>query len=189
MKRLAFLVYLAAQLVLTSGREISQAQTNFDKTALDFYAGERFPFAANFDFSLPSNYRPDAREDIVTYSGEFEGNSHYKGDRRFNAFQTRYHIAIAIQSRSDVSVAWSCQQKENTSDRWQEEVPKMTVVNAKYGSFLVWGDMVLESKTEQKIATKPFIALFVERVEDNAKGILLLGRYEGPVFLARSVKK
>jgi hypothetical protein len=151
----------------------------------DFYAGTDFPFGAHSNFSVPNDYLPDVHEDYRTYSGTFKGSSEYADDRRFNAFETSYRVIISIRFRTDVSVEWICAQRANDSSEWREESPKMFVKDARYGPLMVWGNMYFTSQDGKQLTTKPFLALFVEKTSAHARGILLLDRHEGPVFLKR----
>jgi len=159
---------------------------NDNEKYLDYYAGEDFPSGAISHFSLPNRYIPDSSKSPSSYSGRFIGKSSYNGDRRFDPFDVAYRIDIDIKNRSEVFIIWDCKFHKKGSSSWISENPEMKVKNAKYGRDLVWGDMFFLGDDGVSYVTRPFLALFViDSGNNNKRGILLIDRSEGVVFLDR----
>lgn len=161
------------------------AQVNGSSDAFrDFVAGEKFPESSHAYVQLPPGYQPDLRMAVSEYSGTYQGITAFGGDRRYEPFETSYKIQIRVQSRSDIAVDWQCQVRKAGNREWTKEDPPMAVKHGQFGSGVVWGDMYFKASSEERV-TAPFLAAFVKRAEDGASGLVLFGRYEGPVFLRR----
>lgn len=171
-------------LALVGGGLLVAQVTNSNDGFRDFVAGEKCPEPTHAYFQLPPGYQPDLRAQVTEYSGTYEGVGNYAGDRRYDPFETSYEIQVRVRSRSDIAVDWQHQVRKSGGQEWSREQPSMAIKRVQFGSGLLWGDMYFTASTEQRV-TAPFLAAFVKRSEDSAPGLILFGRYEGPVFLRR----
>lgn len=177
--------WLLPALVIVSASGVSGENVPESEEFLDYLAGTNFPSGLHFTIPLPAEYRLDLRQNIYEYNGNYQGVSRYKGDRRYDAFDSSYSVAIRIVDRSNIIVDWHCAQRNAESNSWSDEAPQMNVQGARYGSRMVWGDMFFVSAEGIQRITRPFVGVFVETAKEHTRGLLLFGRYEGPVFLPR----
>jgi hypothetical protein len=175
---------IAGPFALIWGGVLLAQITSSDDAFRDFAAGEKFPESTHAYVQLPPAYQPDLRTQVNEYSGTYQGMAAFVGDRRYEPFETSYKIQIRVRSRSDIAVDWHYQVRKAGTREWTKEDPSMAVKHGRFGSGLVWGDMCFKGASEEHVPA-PFLAAFVKRPEDGAIGLILFGRYEGPVFLRR----
>jgi len=121
--------------------------------------------------------------------GVYEGKGSHTGDRRFGPYERLYRIRIQSrdsgQTVSPVEVDWwSKTEKWDGNDGSTADVVKFSVQDAKSNGSQIWGSMVATVSGKSQGPQFPFWAMPAEK-EDGTKGIVLFGRYEGPVFLKK----
>lgn len=121
--------------------------------------------------------------------GTYDGIGKHSGDRRFGFFERQYRIRIrttdSSQKVSPVDVEWwSKTENWGSNDGSTADLAKFSVRDAKSNGSQIWGTMFASVAGKDQGPQFPFLAMPAEK-EDGTKGILLFGRYEGPVFLKK----
>lgn len=153
---------------------------------MDWHYGTEMRF---INHSEVSGVRTVWLSEIKELDGVYEGKGSHSGDRRFGSYERLYRIRIRArdsgQTVSPVDVDWwSKTEKWSGHDGSTADLVKFCVKNANSNGSQIWGSMVASVDGKDQGAQFPFWAMPAER-EDGTKGILLFGRYEGPVFLKK----
>lgn len=127
--------------------------------------------------------------DAKELDGTYEGIGKHSGDRRFGSFERHYRISIrtndSSQKVSSVEVEWWSKTKNwDGNDGSTADLAKFSVRDAKSNGSQIWGTMFASVAGKDQGPQFPFFAMSAEK-EDGQKGIVLFGRYEGPVFLKK----
>lgn len=120
--------------------------------------------------------------------GTYEGTGSHPGDRRFGSYDRKYRIRIrateASHQVSPINVEWWSQTENWAGDGSTADLAKFSVKDAKSNGSQIWGTMYATVEGKDQGPQFPFWAMSAEK-EDGSKGIVLFGRYEGPVFLKK----
>ena len=127
--------------------------------------------------------------DAKELDGTYEGIGKHSGDRRFGLFERQYRIRIRTNNSSQKVSAvevewWSKTENWAGNDGSTTDLAKFSVRAAKSNGSQIWGTMFASVAGKDQGPQFPFLAMPAEK-EDGTKGILLFGRYEGPVFLKK----
>lgn len=126
--------------------------------------------------------------DLAELDGLYEGAGSHPGDRRFHSYDRVYRIEIRVRdpqaSVSPLQVDWfSKTEKWDGGDGSTADLVKFTVREAQTNGSQIWGTMYATFQGKNQGPQYPFWAMPAEK--NGARGIVLLGRYEGPVFLRK----
>jgi len=141
------------------------------------------------DRTVISGFRTIWLSNIKDLDGTYEGIGKHLGDRRFGSFERHYRIRIRTKDSSQkvlpVEVEWwSRTENWGGNDGSTADLAKFSVRDAKSNGSQIWGTMFASVDSKDQGPQFPFLAMPAEK-EDGTKGILLYGRYEGPVFLKK----
>ena len=126
--------------------------------------------------------------DLAELGGIYEGVGTHPGDRRFNSYDRVYRIEIRVQDPkktvSPIQVDWTSKtEKWDGGDGSSADLAKFSVRDAQTNGSQIWGTMHVSLNGKNQGPQYPFWAMPAEK--NGVRGIVLLGRYEGPVFLKK----
>lgn len=181
------------------------ADDHFSQPVLKKSQGENDPFYGtehDFYLSVPGHF---VRYIHANCSGTYEGIGVFGGDRRFDPFHRHYSLVIedkfadgsyATIITHRIQVAWksfttvsSANDKTHGDDKAEGDTIDNIDYNVKdayFDGINLWGNMSYQTTKGESVVKMPFLAIRGHQTDEGeTEGILLLGRYEGPVFLKK----
>jgi hypothetical protein len=147
--------------------------------------------SSSYILKLPNSY--GLYDHTKPVDGQYEGIGSYPGDRRYDAFDRKYTITIkTVQQASDprdnadsLEVGWASKLiSAPPNDGTSYDNINYVVTDAYSNGQFIWGNMAYKDEKGNTVIRCPFMALRCKKGTDD--GLLLLGRYEGQVFLKKA---